>query len=109
MKTKSAKYAKMRRGEYQSVICPYGYRKSADGRMEPDEDVAPNVQMIFQWASEGNTAAEITRKLYAMNIPTPGEYRKLKGKAYYNVSRTNGVWSTSTVLRILEDQRYIGT
>lgn len=70
---------------------------------------APNVQMIFQWASEGNTAAEITRKLYAMNIPTPGEYRKLKGKDYYNVSRTNGVWSTSTVLRILEDQRYIGT
>ena len=109
MKTKSAKYAKMRRGEYQSVICPYGYRKSADGRMELDEDVAPNVQMIFQWASEGNTAAEITRKLYAMNIPTPGEYRKLKGKDYYNVSRTNGVWSTSTVLRILEDQRYIGT
>lgn len=42
-------------------------------------------------------------------IPTPGEYRKLKGKDYYNVSRTNGVWSTSTVLRILEDQRYIGT
>lgn len=39
MKTKSAKYAKMSRGEYQSVICPYGYRKSADGRMEPDEDV----------------------------------------------------------------------
>ena len=109
MKTKSAKYAKMRRGEYQSVICPYGYRKSADGRMEPDEDVAPNVQMIFQWASEGNTAAEITRRLYAMNIPTPGEYRKLKGKDYYNVSRTNGVWNTSTVLRILEDQRYIGT
>ena len=109
MKTKSAKYAKMRRGEYQSIICPYGYRKSADGRMEPDEDVAPNVQMIFQWASEGNTAAEITRRLYAMNIPTPGEYRKLKGKDYYNVSRTNGVWSTSTVLRILEDQRYIGT
>ena len=27
MKTKSAKYAKMHRGEYQSVICPYGYRR----------------------------------------------------------------------------------
>ena len=24
MKTKSAKYAKMQRGEYQSKICPYG-------------------------------------------------------------------------------------
>lgn len=70
----------MRRGEYQSVICPYGYRKSADGRMEPDEDVAPNVQMIFQWASEGNTAAEITRRLYAMNIPTPGNIANLKAR-----------------------------
>ena len=109
MKTKSAKYAKMRRGEYQSVICPYGYRKSTDGRMEPDEDVAGNVRLIFQWAAEGNTAAEITRKLYAMNIPTPGEYRKNKGKDYYNVSRTHGVWSSSTVLRMLEDQRYVGT
>ena len=48
MKTKSAKYAKMRRGEYQSVICPYGYRKSADGRMEPDEDVAPNVLWMLR-------------------------------------------------------------
>ena len=33
VKTKSAKYAKMERGEYQSKICPYGYRKGADGRM----------------------------------------------------------------------------
>ena len=38
IKTKSAKYAKMQRGEYQSKICPYGYRKSADGRMEPDPE-----------------------------------------------------------------------
>lgn len=109
MKTKSAKYAKMRRGEYQSVICPYGYQKSSDGRMEPDEEVAGIVRQIFQWAADGNTAAEITRKLYALQIPTPGEYRKSKGKNYYNVSRAHGVWSSSTVLRILADQRYIGT
>ena len=109
MKTKSAKYAKMRRGEYQSVICPYGYRKSVDGRMEPDGDVAGIVRQIFEWAADGNTAAEITRRLYAMNIPTPGEYRRDKGKDHYNVSRTHGVWSSSTVLRMLEDQRYIGT
>lgn len=109
MKTKSAKYAKMRRGEYQSVICPYGYCKSSNGRMAPDPEVAGNVHQIFRWAAEGCTAAEITRRLYAGNIPTPGEYRKSKGKEYYDVSRTNGVWSTSTVLRILEDERYIGT
>lgn len=109
MKTKSAKYARMRRGEYQSVICPYGYQKSADGRMEPDEEAAAVVHQIFSWAAEGNTAAEITRKLYERHIPTPGEYKASKGKRYYDISRAKGVWSSSTVLRILEDERYAGT
>ena len=54
VKTKTAKYAKMQRGEYQSKICPYGYRKSADGRMEIDENVAEIVRLIFRWAAEGN-------------------------------------------------------
>lgn len=55
IKTKSAKYAKMQRGEYQSKICPYGYRKSADGRMEPDPEAAAVVQLIFQLAAEAST------------------------------------------------------
>ena len=109
VKTKTAKYAKMQRGEYQSKICPYGYRKSADGRMEIDENVAEIVRLIFRWAAEGTTAAEITRKLFRRNIPTPGEYRKSKGQSFYDVSRTHGTWSSSTVLRMLEDERYIGT
>jgi len=48
-KSKSAKYAKFRRGEYQSKICPYGYRKGADGRMEIDEDAAAVVRLIFRY------------------------------------------------------------
>ena len=109
VKTRSAKYAKMRRGEYQSKICPYGYRKGDNGRMEIDENVAGIVQRIFQWAAEGATAAEITRKLYREGIPTPGEYRASRGSGMYDVSRAHGVWSSSTVLRILDDERYIGT
>ena len=62
IKTKSAKYAKMQRGEYQSKICPYGYRKSADGRMEPDPEAAAVVQLIFQLAAEGINATAITRE-----------------------------------------------
>ena len=34
IKCKSAKYAKMRRGEYQSKECIFGYRKGADGKPE---------------------------------------------------------------------------
>ena len=58
-----------------------------------DEDAAGIVRQIFEWAADGNTAAEITGKLYAMNTPTPGEYRRDKWKDHYNVSRTHGIWS----------------
>ena len=44
------------------LFCPYGYRKSIDGRMEPDEDVAGIVRQIFEWAADGNTAAEINEE-----------------------------------------------
>ena len=109
MKTRSAKYAKMRRGEYQSVVCPYGYQKSANGRMEPNPETAPIVRQIFQWAAGGCTAAEISRRLYEKHIPTPGEYRVKANDWKYSIDRIQGVWSCSTVLRILADERYTGT
>lgn len=108
-KTKSAKYAKMQRGEYQSKICPYGYRKSADGRMEPDPEAAAVVQLIFQLAANGINAASITKELYKRGIPTPGEYKAARGNHTHDITRTRGIWSGSTVLRILEDERYIGS
>ena len=109
VKTKSAKYAKMERGEYQSKICPYGYRKSADGRMEPDEEAAAVVRLIFELAAKGTTAAQITKELRRRSIPTPGEYKAAKGNHTHDISRTGGIWSSSTVLRILDDERYTGT
>lgn len=109
MKTKSAKYAKMQRGEYQSKICPYGYRKSADGRMEPDPEAAEVVQLIFQLAADGTNATAIAKELYNRGIPTPGEYKAARGNHTHDISRSRGIWSNSTVLRILEDERYAGT
>jgi site-specific DNA recombinase len=109
IKTKSAKYTKMQRGEYQSKICPYGYRKSQDGRMEPDPDAAAIVGRIFDLAVGGLNAAQIAKELYRQGVPTPGEYKVATGNRTFDVSRTRGVWSNSTVLRILEDERYTGT
>lgn len=109
IKTKSAKYAKMQRGEYQSKICPYGYRKSADGRMEPDPETADVVRLIFQLSADGVNAAEIARELFRRGIPTPGEYKAAHGNHTHDISRTQGIWCSSTVLRMLEDERYIGT
>ena len=109
IKTKSAKYAKMQRGEYQSTICPYGYRKSADGRMEPDPEAAAVVKMIFQLAAEGKNAPSISRELHKRSIPTPAEYKAARGNLTHDISRTHGIWCDSTIVRILADERYTGT
>jgi len=79
MKTKTAKYAKMRRGEYQSKICPYGYQKGADGRMEPNPETAPVVLEIFRLAATGMRSVAIAKKLHEQGIPTPGEYKARSG------------------------------
>lgn len=109
VKYKSAKHIKFRRGEYQSKICPYGYRKGADGRMEPDEETAINVRLIFELAREGCGPKEITRRLFELGIPTPGEYKAAHGAAWHDVSRCGGIWSESSVAHILDDERYTGT
>ena len=108
IKYKSAKYVKFRRGEYQSKLCPYGYQKGANGRMEANEETAPNVRLIFELAREGYGPGEIGKALFERGIPTPGEYKAALGIANHDVSRCNGVWPTSTVIKILDDERYTG-
>lgn len=109
IKYKSAKYVKFRRGEYQSKTCPYGYRKGANGRMEPNEETAPNVQMIFELAKDGYKPNEIVKALFERNIPTPAEYKAAHGFNGHDISRCCGIWSTSSVVHILDDERYTGT
>ena len=109
IKYKSAKYVKFRRGEYQSKNCLYGYRKGADGRLEPDEETAPNVRLIFALARDGLEVNQIIEELFIRGIPTPGEHKAAKGKIYHDISRCCGIWIRSTILRLLRDERYIGT
>ena len=108
IKCKSAKYAKMRRGEYQSKECIFGYRKGADGKLEPDPDQAPVVRLIFQLAASGMRFTGIAAELTRRKIPTPGEVKAAKGYGTYDVSRCNGRWNISTVIRILDDERFLG-
>lgn len=107
-KYKSAKFTKFRRGEYQSKICPYGYKKSSDGRMEPDKESANTVQLIFTLAQQGLGAKQIVKVLYDRNIPTPAEYKAAHGFVSHDISRCHGIWHESTVARILADERYTG-
>lgn len=108
-KTKSAKYAKMRRGEYISKICPYGYKKGDNNRLAIDDEAAAVVRQIFDLVLQGCNAQQIANRMYELKIPTPGEYKARNGSTIHDVSRAHGVWHRSTVLRILADERYIGT
>jgi len=109
VKYKSAKYVKFRRGEYQSTRCPYGYRKGADGRMEPDGEAADNVRLIFELAQAGYSAGEIVRALFERGVITTAEYKAANGNHGYDISRCCHIWHKTTVRRILEDERYTGT
>ena len=109
IKYKSAKYTKFRRGEYQSKICPYGYRKGANGRMEPNEETAPNVRLIFELAQDGYSPNQIAKALYERDVLTPGEYKAAHGYTGHDISRCRHIWPASSVIHILDDERYTGT
>ena len=108
-KSKSAKYMKMRAGEYQSKLCFFGYKKGKNNRLEIDDEAASVVRDIFNMSLQGKSAHQITEALYARSIPTPGEYKAKQGFKGYDTSRSLSMWQRSAVLRILYDERYIGT
>ena len=109
VKSTTAKLVKMKRGEYQSRICLYGYQKGVNGRMVPDPETAPNVRLIFHLALEGKTSSQIARELFERSICTPGEYKASKGQLYHDVSRCCGLWQSSSICRLISDERYTGT
>ena len=92
VKYKSAKYVKFRRGEYQSVQCPYGYRKGADGRMEPDGEAADNVRLIFELAQAGCSTGEIVKDLFQRGVLTPAEYKAVKPDLRYTTYHSIALW-----------------
>ena len=87
-------------GNYLGSVAPYGYRKTTvmDGKkkcptLEPDENEAPVVRMIFDmFGNQGLTIDNITTRLNRMGI----------------VPRNNRVFSRSTVRDVLENPHYIG-
>ena len=77
--------------------------------MEPDEETAPVVRLIFEMARDGHSTTQIARALLEKGIQTPGERKAAQGIVKHDVSRSGGIWQTSTLRNILTDERYTGT
>lgn len=100
----------MKDGDYIGGRAPYGYRKDPDNchKLLIDENTAPVVKQIFEWAHERVGLNRIVRNLNEMGIPAPSHYKKSTGEITSPGLIGSGKWQTRTVIRILESEVYTG-
>ncbi len=116
-KVHSAYMVKAREGKYTGPFAPFGYRKDLDDKnhLLVDEETAPIVRQIFQWASEGRGAYYICRRLEENQIPCPAWWNRQRGlrnimTKWELADPENGryVWDFSVVKDMLRNPVYIG-
>lgn len=100
----------MKDGDYIGARAPYGYRKDPDNchKLLIDEDTAPVVRQIFEWAHEHVALNRIVRNLNEMGITAPSHYKKSTGEITSSGLIGSGKWQTRTVMKILESEVYTG-
>ncbi len=108
IKTKSAKYAKMQRGEYQRKSVPTATAKAPMAEWSLTRRPLPLCSSSSSLPPRASTPPPSPGSCSAGSIPTPGQYKAAHGNHTHDISRCHGIWSTSTILRILEDERYTG-
>ena len=104
---------KRERGEFIGAFATYGYKKDPDDKnsLLIDEEAAEVVRSIYHWfVNEGYSKMGIAKRLNNMGEPNPEAYKKKKGLKYNNPnsSKNDGLWSASTVARILQNEIYTG-
>ena len=100
----------MKDGDYIGARAPYGYRKDPDNchKLLIDEETAPVVKQIFDWAYERVALNRIVRNLNEMGITAPSHYKKSTGEITSPGLIGSGKWQTRTIMKILESEVYTG-
>lgn len=104
---------KRERGEFIGAFAPYGYAKDPENKnvLMIDEDAAQVVRDVFRWfISEGMSKTGIAKRLNECGILNPAAYKRSKGLRYENphCKNNDGLWSPSTITRMLQNPLYIG-
>jgi len=104
---------KMKEGQNLAAFPPFGYIKDPKDKHKLiiDEKAADIVIYIYDLSLQGFGVSRIADKLTAEKIPTPVQYKKTQGMNYAtpNSKYTKmGIWSTTTIKRILNNETYIG-
>ena len=114
IKIKCTLTMKRERGEFIGNYAPFGYQKDpADRhRLIVDEEQAEIVRRIFDWYEDGMSASSIAKRLNAMQVMTPGDFKIRDGcKSFITHDRNSSklhAWTTTTIATILKNEVYIG-
>ena len=106
---------KREQGQFIGSFAPYGYRIDPDDkhRLVVDAEASAVVRTIFGMYINGSGYRAIVRKLNDDSIVSPAEYKRQQGSRYVNCnadsSSSKGLWTQSTVARILANEMYTGT
>ena len=109
-KVRSQAHQAMQDGEFIGARPPYGYKKAPDNchKLLVNEDTAPVVRQMFDWAVEGIALNVIVKRLNEAAILTPGFYLASVGIINNKKLMGSGKWQTWTVAKILADEVYTG-
>lgn len=113
IKIRSQLEVKRKKGEYIGPFVVMGYQKCEDDKhkIEVDECAAGTIKRIYSMRFMGMSASAIADKLNIENIPSPAEYKRIRGTNFSaNTQRKHiAKWTASAVIRILTDEIYTGT
>lgn len=114
IKTRSALEVKRANGDYTGASPVYGYKKDENDRnkLVIDDYPASIVRDIFRMKIDGYSAARVAEILNGRGVLSPMEYKKDRGLPYPKggyADKDGAKWSATTVIRILQDETYIGT
>lgn len=114
IKTRTSLDIKRRNGDFVGAFPVYGYMKSEENKnlLVPDPYASRVVQAIFRMRLDGTSALRIATVLNEMGILSPLAYKKNNGFPYAKhgyADKEDCKWSATTIIRILQDETYIGT
>ena len=105
------------KGRFTGCVAPFGYMKDPEDQYHLliDEETAPHVKQIFDWALDGHGTAFIKRRLEANKVPCPTWWNRQRGiRNHYTKweiqDPENGkyVWDDSVIGDMLINPVYYG-
>jgi DNA invertase Pin-like site-specific DNA recombinase len=109
-KCKAVQQQNIREGRFVGRMAPYGYLKDPHDchKLIIDENAAPMIRQIFEWAYQGIGVNELVRRLNDAGILPPSHYKQSLGMIANEKLIGTQYWKKRTINKILSNRVYAG-